>query len=223
MAAWEAQAVHQLALAAAAFAAPHTTPQEDVELLLGAAAGGGGGASLLQTLRFSPAPGALQQVVASVQALTAARRQWRVQRTATLGGISVERAGRGVVLGAELAQLLRVELPARDVHVAARQPGRLADLPTCLRDIVRLPERRAAEADETLRTFCCAIAKVGGRGLGRRRWTIWASVVLWCSQCSRAHLPCLPRPQAAARHRRSCGAATPMRAWSTRRRRGRRR
>ena len=46
MAAWEAQAVHQLALALAAFAAPHTTPQEDVELLLGQAAGGG--PSLLQ-------------------------------------------------------------------------------------------------------------------------------------------------------------------------------
>jgi hypothetical protein len=46
MAAWEAQAVQQLALALAAFATPHTTPQEDVELLLGEAAGGG--ASLLQ-------------------------------------------------------------------------------------------------------------------------------------------------------------------------------
>lgn len=46
MSAWEAQAVQQLALALTAFAEPHTTPQEDVELLLGEAASGG--PSLLQ-------------------------------------------------------------------------------------------------------------------------------------------------------------------------------
>jgi E1A-binding protein p400 len=64
-----------------------------------------------------------------------------------------------VALGSDLQQLLRIELPARDVHLAARSPGRTTDLPACLLDIVKLPERRAAEADETLRTFCCAIPK----------------------------------------------------------------
>lgn len=50
--------MHQLALALAAFAAPHTTPEEDVELLLGQAAGGG--ASLLQVRLFGQAgPGCL--------------------------------------------------------------------------------------------------------------------------------------------------------------------
>lgn len=96
MAAWEARAVAQLALAAVAFGAPHSTPQEDVELLLGAAAGGGGGASLLQVLPFRPSPAALQQVVAAVQALTMRRRQWRAERTAALGVISTARTAQQV-------------------------------------------------------------------------------------------------------------------------------
>lgn len=36
-------------------------------------------------------------------------------------------------------------------------------------DMVKLPERRAAEVEETLRTFCCAIPKVciaAGRAAG---------------------------------------------------------
>lgn len=37
-----------------------------------------------------------------------------------------------VALGSELAQLLRVELPARDVHLVARRPGCLADVPNQL-------------------------------------------------------------------------------------------
>ncbi|EFN53525.1 hypothetical protein CHLNCDRAFT_136617, partial [Chlorella variabilis] len=60
MAAWEEQAVHRLALAAAAFAAPHSRPEEDVALLLGAAAGGGAAGSLIQALGFRPSPTALQ-------------------------------------------------------------------------------------------------------------------------------------------------------------------
>lgn len=68
-----------------------------------------------------------------MQALSQRRRQWRAERTAFLGGVSTARTAQGVAVGSELAQLLRVELPARDAHVAARQPGRLSDLPTCLR------------------------------------------------------------------------------------------
>lgn len=34
-----------------------------------------------------------------------------------------------VALGSELARLLQVELPARDAHLVARQPGRLSELP----------------------------------------------------------------------------------------------
>lgn len=60
MAAWEAQAVQQLALGLAAFATPHTTPQEDVELLLGQAASGG--LSLLQVWDSRDAPIALPAV-----------------------------------------------------------------------------------------------------------------------------------------------------------------
>lgn len=37
-----------------------------------------------------------------------------------------------VVLGSELQRLLHIDLPARDVHLAARSPGHTADLPTCL-------------------------------------------------------------------------------------------
>jgi len=37
-----------------------------------------------------------------------------------------------VALGSELQRLLHIELPARDVHLAARSPGRTVDLPTCL-------------------------------------------------------------------------------------------
>lgn len=40
--------------------------------------------------------------------------------------------GLQVALGSELQQLLRIDLPARDVHRAARSPGRTADLPACL-------------------------------------------------------------------------------------------
>ena len=96
VAAWEAGAVAQLALAAAAFAAPQSTPQEDVELLLGAATGGGGGGSLLAALPFRPSQAALQQVVASVQALTMRRRQWRAERTAALGVLSTARTAQQV-------------------------------------------------------------------------------------------------------------------------------
>ncbi|KAL4459188.1 hypothetical protein ABPG75_014053 [Micractinium tetrahymenae] len=157
MAAWEVQAVQQLALAVAAFAAPATRPEEDVELLLGAAAGGGG--SLLSALPFRPAPAAVQAVVASVQALARRRRQWRAERTALLGALSSARTAQQVAVGAELARLLRVELPADSVHVASRQPGRFSGIPNMLCDIVRLPEQRAGEMDELLRTFCCAIPK----------------------------------------------------------------
>ncbi len=94
MAAWEAQAVHQLALAVANFAAPATRPEEDVELLLGAAAAGG--TSLLAALPCRPAPAAVQAVVASVQALALRRRQWRAERTAFLGGLSTERTAQQV-------------------------------------------------------------------------------------------------------------------------------
>lgn len=94
MAAWEAQAVHQLAVAVATFAAPATQPEEDVELLLGAAAGGG--ASLLSALPFRPAPSAVQAVVASVQALALKRRQWRAERTAFIGGLSAARTAQQV-------------------------------------------------------------------------------------------------------------------------------
>lgn len=104
MAAWEAQAVQQLALAVAAFAAPATRPEEDVELLLGAAASGG--ASLLGALPFRPAPAAVQAVVAAVQVLARRRRQWRAERTAFLGSLSAERTSRQVGPRALLACLL---------------------------------------------------------------------------------------------------------------------
>ena len=60
MAAWEAQAVAELALVVAAFAAPATQPEQDTELLLGAGAGAGGGGSLLAALPWRPSPAALQ-------------------------------------------------------------------------------------------------------------------------------------------------------------------
>ena len=133
MAAWEAQAVHQLALAALAFAAPHTRPEEDVELLLGAAAGRGGGGSLLQALPFRPSTSAVQQVVASVQALATRRRQWRAERTAFLGRVSCGRTQQEVAVGAELARLLRIDLPAASAHLRAGEPGGSLDLPSVFR------------------------------------------------------------------------------------------
>ena len=37
-----------------------------------------------------------------------------------------------MVLGDELARLLRIELPAQAVHVRSRRPGHLADIPNPL-------------------------------------------------------------------------------------------
>lgn len=54
-----------------------------------------------------------------------------------------------VVLGSELQRLLHIDLPARDVHLAARSPGRTADLPTCLLCALWKPASGLAE-------LCCA-------------------------------------------------------------------
>lgn len=54
---------------------------------------------------------------------------YRSQTVATFAVSSVCQ----VAVGAELAQLLRVELPVHSVHVASRQPGRLAGIPNMLR------------------------------------------------------------------------------------------
>ena len=149
LAAWEAQAVHELALAAAAFAAPHTQPAEDCELLLRSAATG----SLLSSLQFRPSPAAVQAVVASVGALAQRRRQWRTERTAFLGALSTARAARPLSLaGAELAALLRVELPGQQPHLIARQRGRHGDLPAALRCVPhRSPWQRCLQ-------HCAALA-----------------------------------------------------------------
>lgn len=54
-----------------------------------------------------------------------------------------------VVLGSELQRLLHIDLPARDVHLAARSPGRTVDLPTCLLCVLCKPAAGLAE-------LCCA-------------------------------------------------------------------
>lgn len=68
-------------------------------------------------------------------------------------------AGQTVLAKFHPGQLTRLQ-PSHHHCQAASTVGLNCHYLQWCRDIVKLPERRAAEADEMLRTFCCAIPKV---------------------------------------------------------------
>lgn len=162
---WEAEEVGSLALPQSAFAQPATAPQEDVAMLFGGAT-----QSLLGALGRAPSQDSLAAVGAAVQALVTTRRLWRQGRTAALGRVSTTRCMLTPPVTAALSRAAHVECAAADVHLVAAQRGRHLDYSNALLDVVKLPERRADEMDDVLRSFVFVIPKARAK-----------SPMLWCS------------------------------------------
>ncbi|KAG7668752.1 hypothetical protein Ndes2437B_g07158 [Nannochloris sp. 'desiccata'] len=156
MQSWEVEEVKTLALDSNAFTTPLTTPQEDLALLMGDPSTVG---SLLAALRRTPSQEALAAVAASVQGLATKRRIWRHERTSALGAMSVARSNRAPSITADFLSAGHIELPVDHVHCIARQKGRHLDYSITLADMIKLPERRAAEMDVELREFVFVIPK----------------------------------------------------------------
>ncbi len=156
MQSWEVEEIKTLALGNDAFTTPLTTAQEDLALLMGDPTTAG---SLLSALRRAPSQPALAAVAASVQALATRRRVWRHDRTTALGAMSVARCDRTPSITSDFLSAGHIELPVDHVHVIAGQKGRHLDYSDTLADMVKLPDRRAAEMDLELREFVFVIPK----------------------------------------------------------------
>jgi len=153
---WEVEEIKTLALSSDAFSTPLTTPQEDLALLMGDPSTTG---SLLAALRRTPTQTALGAVAASVQALATKRRIWRHERTTALGAMSIARTNRTPDITADFLSAGHIELAVDHVHCIARQKGRHLDYSTTLAEMIKLPERRAAEMEVELREFVFVIPK----------------------------------------------------------------
>jgi SNF2 family DNA or RNA helicase len=156
MQSWEVDEIKTLASHSDAFTTPLTTPQEDIALLMGDPATAG---SLLAALRRTPSQSALAAIAASVQALATRRRTWRQERTAALGAMSINRTNRTPTITSDFLIAGHIELPVDHVHCIASQQGRHLDYSDTLLDMVKLPDRRAAEMDVELREFVFVIPK----------------------------------------------------------------
>lgn len=159
--AWAAGEMLRLAEPETTFQQPATTTQEDLAFLLGGRKGEKPVGSLLEALGFRPRQPAVVALSASVQNLAANRRQWRTDRTATLGLLSALRlaSAADLPLGIEVVDVVKVLHAARDVHVLAQQPGGHLEVSHTLKEMVKLPDRRAEELRQTLEGYVFAIPK----------------------------------------------------------------
>jgi SNF2 family DNA or RNA helicase len=166
LAAWQMEEVRALAEPSSSFDCPATSPQEDLAMLLGGARG-----SLLAILRRTPSRQSLAAVTAAVQVLASQRRQWRSDRTAALGRISLDRTRVKSGVSWDFAIAARVQRPAFDAHEIAAARDRPFDVSEALLDMIKLPDRRAEELEDVLREFVFVIPRARA-----------ALPELWCSR-----------------------------------------
>jgi len=162
---WEVGEVATLALSMEAFYRHFSTPMEDVALLWR-----GTSASLPETLKRNASQAAYAAMQAAIQQLAIRRRTWRQGRIAALARVSEIRAAIRPPVTSGFLRLAHTERVASDVHSIAQQRGRHLDFPDVLRDMVKLPDRRAEEMDPILRNFVFVIPKARARAPS-----------LWCS------------------------------------------
>jgi len=180
MSSWEKDAA-ELAEPRETFLEPQTTAEEELNVFLGSASN----MTILRSLGRTPAPNSLSVVSKFLQDLALKRRQWRMERMQSLGGMSWARcsfAGSPAAYGGGLSSLVRVVDSASTVHLreeveAVREnlepnsetgsgPGTAdggpltgASSSSVLRDMVKLPDRRAEEMSEALKQFVFVIPK----------------------------------------------------------------
>ena len=176
MSSWEKDAA-ELAEPRETFLEPQTTPEEELSVFLGSASN----MTILRSLGRTPAPKSLSVVSKFLQDLAQKRKQWRTERAQSLGSMSWARctyAGKPVGYGAGLSSLVRVVDSASTVHTHKETKGyenlepnsRNVDIDndgasattasgSALRDMVKLPDRRAEEMSETLKQFVFVIPK----------------------------------------------------------------
>ena len=180
MSSWEKDAA-ELAEPRETFLEPQTTAEEELNVFLGSASN----MTILRSLGRTPAPNSLSVVSKFLQDLALKRRQWRMERMQSLGSMSWARcsfAGSPAAYGGGLSSLVRVVDSAATVHLreeveAVREnlepnsetgpgPGTAdggpltgASSSSVLRDMVKLPDRRAEEMSEALKQFVFVIPK----------------------------------------------------------------
>ena len=167
MVSWEKDAV-ELAEPRETFLEPQTTPEEDLHVFLGSASN----MTILRSLGRTPAPRSLSVVSRFLQDLAQKRKQWRMERMRSIGSMSWARcvqAGKAPAYGSGLSSLVRVVDSPSTVHLEKEgssslyqgenlQPNTCSDSDV-LRDMVKLPDRRASDMRETLKQFVFVIPK----------------------------------------------------------------
>lgn len=167
MLSWEKDAAN-LAEPRETFLEPQTTPEEDLQVFLGSASN----VTILRSLGRTPNPRSLSVVSRFLQDLSQKRKQWRMERMRSIGSMSWARcvhAGNPPGYGSGISSLVRVVDSASCVHLgkesAPTQDGRENLEPNAcsasevLRDMVKLPDRRACDMEETLKQFVFVIPK----------------------------------------------------------------
>ena len=167
MLSWEKDAA-ELAEPRETFLEPQTTPEEDLQVFLGSASN----MTILRSLGRTPNPRSLSVVSRFLQDLSQKRKQWRMERMRSIGSMSWARcvhAGNAPGYGSGISSLVRVVDLASNVHlgnggVPARDGRENLEPNACsgsdvLRDMVKLPDHRAHDMEETLKQFVFVIPK----------------------------------------------------------------
>ena len=167
MLSWEKDAA-ELAEPRETFLEPQTTPEEDLQVFLGSASN----MTILRSLGRTPNPRSLSVVSRFLQDLAQKRKQWRMERIRSIGSMSWARcvhAGNPPGYGSGISSLVRMVDLASNVHLGKGGPGTRDGVEnlepnTCsasevLRDLVKLPDRRARDMEETLKQFVFVIPK----------------------------------------------------------------
>eukprot|EP00890_Picochlorum_soloecismus_P002969 jgi/Picsp_1/3673/NSC_06510-R1_swr1 complex snf2 family dna-dependent atpase len=149
---WE-QDTQQLMEKAARFEQDMTSMDDDLAMILGNSP-----VSLLGSLGRTPSAKSLSVVSNFIQDLANKRKEWRKQRSKSIGKLSIFRSNQKPPLfGESIVRCTKVEiLRAQNAH-SYFQKG--IDIPSSLIQAVKLPEQRALDLDAVMKAFVFAIPK----------------------------------------------------------------
>jgi len=153
MSSWEKEAL-DLMEKRESFLEPLTTAEEDLSIFLGSS-----NVSILRSLGRTPSPASLSVVSKFLQDLAAKRKEWRRQRTNSLGDLSWSRCKYSPPLfGDGIYSMLNIVETPSNVHSRVSRATELSISSTML-NMVKLPKVRSDEMSDFLKTFVFVIPK----------------------------------------------------------------
>ena len=148
---WE-QDTQQLLESIATFDQDMTSMDDNLAMILGNSP-----VSLLGSLGRTPSAKSLSVVSNFIRDLANKRKEWRKQRSKSIGNLSIFRSNQKPPLfGESMMRCTKVELRAQNAHVSS---NRGVDIPSSLVQAVKLPEERAWDLDAMMKAFVFAIPK----------------------------------------------------------------